>query len=151
MVCINLVNRAARSSTSGLLARPWLTWGTGWERTGDEMGVVSCCVGVAAERTEAPGRVPEGVKPRCCGQMDAKGNKVIKEEEAERRVKAIEAEGSKSGRWVGRIKLVLENSARRAGHVDCVFYFFDFDSRVMFIYFFFFGLRSKLFSIADVL
>ena len=85
MVCINLVNRAARSSTSGLLARPWLTWGTGWERTGDEMGVVSCCVGVAAERTEAPGRVPEGVKPRCCGQMDAKGNKVIKEEEAERR------------------------------------------------------------------
>lgn len=40
---------------------------------------------VAAERTEAPGRVPEGVKPRCCGQMDAKGNKVIKEEEAERR------------------------------------------------------------------
>lgn len=84
MVCINLVNRAARSSTSGLLARPWLTWGTGWERTGDEMGVVSCC-GRAAERTEAPGRVPEGVKPRCCGQMDAKGNKVIKEEEAERR------------------------------------------------------------------
>lgn len=64
MVCINLVNRAARSSTSGLLARPWLTWGTGWERTGDEMGVVSCCVGRAAERTEAPGRVPEGVKPR---------------------------------------------------------------------------------------
>lgn len=61
--------------------------------------------------------------------------KVIKEEEeeAERRVKAIEAEGSKSGRWVGRIKLVLENSARRAGHVDCVFYFFDLDSRVMFI------------------
>lgn len=57
--------------------------------------------------------------------MDAKGNKVIKEEEAERRGKAIEAEGSKSGRWVGRIKLVLENSARRAGHVDCVFYFFD--------------------------
>lgn len=40
---------------------------------------------VAAERTEAPGRAPEGVKPRCCGQMDAKGNKVIKEEEAERR------------------------------------------------------------------
>lgn len=28
------------------------------------------------------------------------------------------------------------------------FYFFDFDSRVMFICFFFFGLRSKLFSIA---
>lgn len=96
MVCINLVNRAARSSTSGLLARPWLTWGTGWERTGDEMGVVSCCVGVAAERTEAPGRVPEGVKPRCCGQMDAKGNKVIKEEEAERR-------GSKSNGWMGRV------------------------------------------------
>lgn len=92
---------------------------------------MSCCVGVAAERTEAPGRVPEGVKPRCCGQMDAKGNKVIKEEEAERR-------GAKSRRWVGRIKLVLENSARRAGHVGCVFYFFDFDSRVMFIYFFFF-------------
>lgn len=46
---------------------------------------MSCCVGVAAERTEAPGRVPEGVKPLCCGQMDAKGNKVIKEEEAERR------------------------------------------------------------------
>lgn len=80
-----LMNRAARSSTSGLLARPWLTWGTEWERTGDEMGVVSCCVGVAAERTEAPGRAPEGVKPRCCGQMDAKGNKAIKEEEAERR------------------------------------------------------------------
>lgn len=50
--------------------------------------------------------------------------KVIKEEEAERRVKAIEAVGSKSGRWVGRIKLVW-NSARRAGHVGCVFYFFD--------------------------
>ena len=30
------------------------------------------------------------------------------------------------------------NSARRAGHVGCVFYFFDFDSRVMFIYFFLF-------------
>ena len=86
---------------------------------------MSCCVGVAAERTEAPGRVPEGVKPRCCGQMDAKGDKVIKEEEAERRVKAIEAEGSKSGRWVGRIKLVLENSARRAGHVGCVFFIFS--------------------------
>ena len=42
--------------------------------------------------------MPEGVKPRYCGQMDAKGDKVIKEEEAERRVKAIEAEGSKSGR-----------------------------------------------------
>lgn len=39
---------------------------------------MSCCVGVAAERTEAPGRVPEGVKPRYCGQMDAKGNRVIK-------------------------------------------------------------------------
>ena len=37
--------------------------------------------------------MPEGVKPRYCGQMDAKGDKVIKEEEAERRVKAIEAEG----------------------------------------------------------
>lgn len=59
---------------------------------------MSCCVGVAAERTEAPGRVPEGVKPLHCGQMDAKGNKVIKEEEAERRVKAIEAEGLVSGR-----------------------------------------------------
>lgn len=67
------------------------------------MGVVSCCVGVAAERTEAPGRVPEGVKPLYCGQMYAKGNRVIKGEEAERRVKAIEAEGSKSGRWVGRV------------------------------------------------
>ena len=32
--------------------------------------------------------------------------------------------------------------------MGCVFYFFDFDSRVMFIYFFFFGLMSKLFSIA---
>lgn len=89
--------------------------------------------------------MPEGVKPRCCGQMDAKGNKVIKEEEAERR-------GRSQDGWmgrVGRIKLVLENSARRAGHVDCVFYFFRFlDSRVMFIYFFFFGLRSKLFSLA---
>ena len=87
---------------------------------------MSCCVGVAAERTEAPGRVPEGVKPRYCGQMDAKGNKVIKEEEAERRVKAIEAEASSQDGWmgrVGRINLVLENSARRAGHVDCVFIF----------------------------
>ena len=102
---------------------------------------MSCCVGVAAERTEAPGRVPEGVKPRYCGQMDAKGNKVIKEEEAERRVKAIEAEGSKSGRWVGRIKLVLENSARRAGHVDCVFYFsISILESCSFV--FFFGLRS---------
>ena len=109
--------------------------GANWWRD----GAGSCCVGVAAERTEAPGRVPEGVKPRYCGQMDAKGDKVIKEEEAERRVKAIEAEGSKSGRWVGRIKLVLENSARRAGHVGCVFYFFDFDSRVMFICFSFSG------------
>lgn len=38
------------------------------------------------------------MKPLHCGQMDAKGNKVIKEEEAERRVKAIEAEGLVSGR-----------------------------------------------------
>ena len=83
---------------------------------------MSCCVGVAAERTEAPGRVPEGVKPRCCGQMDAKGNKVIKEEEAERRRQGDRGGGVevRSGRWVG---LVLENSARRAGHVGCVFYF----------------------------
>ena len=89
---------------------------------------MSCCVGVAAERTEAPGRVPEGVKPLCCGQMDAKGNKVIKEEEAERRRQV------KTGGWVG----LVWNSARRAGHVGCVFYFFDFDYRVMFIYFFLF-------------
>lgn len=129
MVCINLVNRAARSSTSGLLARPWLTWGTGWERTGDEMGVVSCCVGVAAKRTEAPGRVPEGVKPRCCGQMDAKGNKVIKEEEAE---------GSKSRRvdgsgWLNRVG-VEQRSPR--GPCGLCFLFFRFlDSRVMFICF----------------
>ena len=95
MVCINLVNRAARSSTSGLLARPWLTWGTGWERTGDERGECHVVL-VAAERTEAPGRAPEGVKPRCCGQMDAKGNKVIKEEEAERR-------GRSQGGWMGRV------------------------------------------------
>lgn len=66
-------------------------------------GAVSCCVGVAAERTEAPGRVPEGVKPLYCGQMDAKGNKVIKEEEAERRVKAIEAEASSQDGWMGRV------------------------------------------------
>lgn len=32
---------------------------------------------------------------------------------------------------------MLETSARRAGHVGCVFYFFDFDSRVMFICFLF--------------
>lgn len=57
---------------------------------------MSCCVGVAAERTEAPGRAPEGVKPRCCGQMDAKGNKVIKEEEAERR-------GRSQDGWMGRV------------------------------------------------
>ena len=112
--------------------------GANWWRD----GAGSCCVGVAAERTEAPGRVPEGVKPRYCGQMDAKGDKVIKEEEAERRVKAIEAEASSQDGWMGRvgwIGLVLENSARRAGHVDCVFYFFDFDSRVMFICFSFSG------------
>ena len=105
---------------------------------------MSCCVGVAAERTEAPGRVPEGVKPRCCGQMDAKGNKVIKEEEAERRVKTIEAEGSKSRRvdgsgWLNRVG-VEQRSPR--GPCGLCFYFFDFDSRVMFICFFFFGLRS---------
>ena len=39
------------------------------------------------------------------------------------------------------VGLVLENSARRAGHVGCVFYFFDFDSRVMFIYFFVFRIE----------
>ena len=108
------MNRAARSSTSGLLARPWLTWGTGWERTGDEMGAGSCCVGVAAERTEAPGRVPEGVKPRYCGQMDAKGNKVIKEKEAERRVKAIEAEASSQDGWMGR-SVVVGRSVESGG------------------------------------
>lgn len=79
---------------------------------------MSCCVGVAAERTEAPGRVPEGVKPRCCGQMDAKGNKVIKEEEAERRRQV------KTGGWVGLVESGWScDSARRAGHVGCVFYF----------------------------
>ena len=36
------------------------------------------------------------------------------------------------------------NSARRAGHVDCVFYFFDFDSRVMFIYFFLFLIEIEV-------
>ena len=48
--------------------------------------------------------------------MDAKGNKVIKEEGAERR---------RQGDRGGGVGLVLENSARRAGHVGCVFYFFD--------------------------
>lgn len=53
--------------------------------------------------------MPEGVKPRYCGQMDAKGNKVIKEDEAERRVKAIEAEESSqdgwmTGGWVGLVE-----------------------------------------------
>lgn len=67
---------------------------------------MSCCVGVAAERTEAPGRVPEGVKPRCCGQMDAKGNKVIKEEEAERRRQGDRGGGVevKTGGWVGLVE-----------------------------------------------
>ena len=60
-------------------------------------GSVVLCWCVAAERTEAPGRVPEGVKPRCCGQMDAKGNKVIKEEEAERRG------GRSQDGWMGRV------------------------------------------------
>lgn len=95
---------------------------------------MSGCVGVAAERTEAPGRAPEGVKPRCCGQMDAKGNKVIKEEEAEQR---------RQGDRGGGVGLVW-NSARRAGHVGCVFYFFDFDSRVMFIYFFLFRIEVEV-------
>lgn len=118
MVCINLVNRAARSSTSGLLARPWLTWGTGWERTGDEMGVVSCC-GRAAERTEAPGRAPEGVKPRCCGQMDAKGNKVIKEEEAERRRQV------KTGGGVGLVESGWCGTALAARAMWVVFFIFS--------------------------
>ena len=77
--------------------------------------------------------MPEGVKPRCCGQMDAKGNKVIKEEEAERR---------RQGDRGGGVGLVLENSARRAGHVGCVFYFsISIIESCLFI-FFFFGLRS---------
>ena len=124
----HLVNRAARSSTSGLLARPWLTWGTGWERTGDEMGVVSCCVGVAAERTEAPGRVPEGVKPRCCGQMDAKGNKVIKEEEVERRRQGDRGGGVevRSGRWVGLVESGWCGTALAARAMWVVFFIFRF-------------------------
>lgn len=115
------MNRAARSSTSGLLARPWLTWGTGWERTGDEMG--SChVVLVAAERTEAPGRVPEGVKPRCCGQMDAKGNKVIKEEEAERRRQGDRGGGVevRSG-WLNRVGRVTALAARAMWVVFFIF------------------------------
>lgn len=136
MVCINLVNRAVRSSTSGLLARPWLTWGTGWERTGDEMGVVSCCVGVAAERTEAPGRVPEGVKPRCCGQMDAKGNKVIKEEEAERRRQV------KTGGWVGLVESGWCGTALAARAMWVVFFIFSISILESCSFVFFFGLRS---------
>ena len=76
--------------------------------------------------------MPEGVKPLCCGQMDAKGNKVIKEEEAERRHQV------KTG-WLNRVG-VEPRSPR--GPCGLCFYFFDFDSRVMCIYFFFFGLRS---------
>ena len=64
--------------------------------------------------------MPEGVKPRCCGQMDAKGNKVIKEEEAERRVKAIEAEGSG---WLNRVG-VEQRSPR--GPCGLCFLFFRF-------------------------
>lgn len=95
---------------------------------------MSCCVGVAAERTEAPGRVPEGVKPRCCGQMDAKGNKVIKEEEAERRGGEV-----KTGGWVGLVESGWScDSARRAGHVGCVFYFsISILESCLFIFFFF--------------
>ena len=123
----HLVNRAARSSTSGLLARPWLTWGTGWERTGDEMGVVSCCVGSGGTDGGAR-RVPEGVRPRCCGQMDAKGNKVIKEEKAERRRQGDRGGGGevrsvgRSG-WLNRVG-VEQRSPR--GPCGLCFLFFRF-------------------------
>ena len=93
--------------------------GTGWERTGDEMGVVSCCAGVAAERTEAPGGAPEGVKPRCCGQMDAKGNKVIKEEEAERR-RQVKTDG-----WVGLVESGWCGTALAARAMWVVFFIFS--------------------------
>ena len=66
---------------------------------------MSCCVGVAAERTEAPGRVPEGVKPLCCGQMDAKGNKVIKRRMQDRR-------GRSQDGWMGRVGRVTALAAR---------------------------------------
>lgn len=106
---------------------------------------MSCCVGVAAEWTEAPGRVPEGVKPRYCGQMDAKGNKVIKEEEAERRVKAIEAEASSQDGWMSRSVVVgmsvesggVEQRSPRGPCGLCFLFFRFLDSRVMFICFLF--------------
>lgn len=79
---------------------------------------MSCCVGVAAERTEAPGRVPEGVKPRCCGQMDAKGNKVIKEEEAERGAKSRRVDGSG---WLNRVGRVTALAARAMWVVFFIF------------------------------
>ena len=79
---------------------------------------------VAAERREAPGRVPEGVKPLCCGQMDAKGNKVIKEEEAERRRQGDRGGGVgvRSG-WLNRVG-VEQRSPR--GPCGLCFLFFRF-------------------------
>ena len=58
-----------------------------------------------------------------------KGNKVIKEEEAERRVKAIEAEGSKSRRvdgsgWLNRVGVGEQRSPR--GPCGLCFLFFRF-------------------------
>ena len=83
-----------------------------------------------------------------------KGYKVIKEEEAERRRQGDRGGGvevrsvGRSG-WLNRVGRVTALAARAMWVV--FFIFFDFDYRVMFICFFFFGLRSKLFSIADVL
>ena len=98
---------------------------------------------VAAERTEAPGRAPEGVKPRCCGQMDAKGNKVIKEEEAERRRQGDRGGGVevRSG-WLNQVGVGEQRSPR--GPCGLCFLFFDFDSRVMFIYFFLFRIEVEV-------
>lgn len=97
---------------------------------------MSCCVGVAAERTEAPGRVPEGVKPRCCGQMDAKGNKVIKEEEAERRRQV------KTGGWVGLVESGWCGTALAARAMWVVFFIFSISILESCSFVFFFGLRS---------
>lgn len=89
--------------------------------------------------------MPEGVKPRYCGQMDAKGNKVIKEEEAERRVKAIEAEASSQDGWMSRSVVVgrsvesggVEQRSPRGPCGLCFLFFRFLDSRVMFICFLF--------------
>lgn len=94
---------------------------------------MSCCVGVAAERTEAPGRVPEGVKPRCCGQMDAKGNKVIKEEEAKRR-----RQGDRGG-GVGLVESGWCGTALAARAMWIVFFIFSISilESCLFIFFLF--------------